>query len=116
MQEFQAQAISQMGEGTRDYNRGVLHALGHGALYDDWYSACIGLELALSTRDEAERAATGGLDLDGWEYPEIHPAIHEAVKVQSDRRRAAWAPIQQLKDEAQALLDRLDPMGMRQAV
>ncbi len=111
MQEFQAQAISQMGEGTRDYNRGVLRALGHGALFDDWYSACIGLELAVSTRDEAEKAANGGRDLEGWEYPEIDPAIHAEVKAQSARRQAAWAPIQRLKDEAQALLDRIRPDG-----
>lgn len=115
MQKFEAQALSQMAEGLTEYNKGVLLALGHRKLFDAWSSALIGLQLASNIVASAEQAASVGKTFGFGEYPEIDPALRSEVTAQRSRVNAAWAPIQQLKDQALDALSAADPFGMGQA-
>lgn len=113
MSNVQARALSQLGENLGEYNRGVLTALGHSAMYEAWASARMGLEVASARRHEAEMEALGE-DI-AWALPEIDPKLHEAVDRELARVQAAWQPIQRLKDDALEVLGTADPLGMSQA-
>ncbi|AVS67371.1 hypothetical protein C8245_18285 [Paracidovorax avenae] len=109
----QARALSQVGENLGEYNRGVLTALGYASLYEEWASARMGLEVAAARRHDAEMEALSE-DI-AWALPEIDPKLHEAVDRELARVRAAWEPIQRLKDDALEILGAADPLGMSQA-
>lgn len=108
----QALAITEMGRATADYNRGVLSMLGKVDLAISHETLRASREIQRAERDALITADHGLFD-------PLPPAA-EAVQVKLDEtcrlEAEAWAPIQALIDEAQALLEAVDPFGLDQRV
>ena len=116
MNKHEAQALSQMGEGVSEYNRGVLKALGHGALFDEWNGACMGLSIVMAMVRDAEIAATPADQADNLLFfPEIAPSLKAEQDAASVRKHAAWIPIEALRRQALDALEGADPFGLAQA-
>lgn len=116
MEKYQAIAVSQMGEGVSEYNRGVLAALGHNELFVEWDCARLALDLVTEKVIAAEAAVTPAGQVDSLL---IFPVIDSSLIAEQDaaraRKTAAWAPIEALRRQALDALEAADPFGMGQA-
>lgn len=106
MNKHEAAALSELAEGLHEYNRGVLTALGHGKLFDDWSSACVGLEIVVHRVRDAEAAATPEHQVGNLLFfPEIDEVLVQQHRDALRRVRLAWEPIDTLRRQALQMRD-----------
>lgn len=120
MNKHQAQAITQMGQARHEYNRGVLSMLGHDNLALDHSVVCASIDILVKQRDTLIAASMpDGENLFAHLLAPMPPdaaKIQQKIDEQSARENKLWAQVDALIAEAREYLERLDPMGLDQAV
>lgn len=106
------EAIVDMGDGVREYNRGVLACIGKLDLWHAWSFACLEADSAAAAERSRLDKKYGDDDLakalDTGGPPELDKANARLVQ--------AWGPIQSIIDAAREQLGKIDHMGLDQGI
>lgn len=102
MDIFQAQAICEMAEARHQYNLGVLSMLGKRSLAEGYTAVSHTIAMLVEDRNKLIPDDAGMFDT----LPDAAAAIQQRINEASARQAAAWAPIQEIIDQARAILGR----------